>query len=80
MLNSIDLYTYLGQNSLIEVSSLFQEPASQRDVQPLGDLLGGRVRRLLQDQQHGGVCRDLGEDEVQQVGFYKKQTLKTSSS
>ena len=44
---------------------LVQKPASQRDLQPLSDLVGGRGGGLLQDQQHRGVCRNLGEDEVQ---------------
>ena len=54
---------------LFQYLLIVQEPASQRDLQPLSDLLGGRGGGLLQDQQHRGVCRNLGEDEVQQVGF-----------
>ena len=55
--------------NMFQYLPIVQEPASQRDLQPVSDLLGGRGGGLLQDQQHRGVCRNLGEDEVQQVGF-----------
>ena len=44
-----------------------QEPAAQLRLQPHRDRLGRGGARLLQDHQHRGVRRDLGQDEVKQV-------------
>ena len=70
----ISLFSHILKKWLLTPT---QEPASQRDLQPLCHLLGGRVRRLLQDQQHRGVCRHLGQDEVKQVRVNHTSTLFT---